>query len=157
MAGTQEGTDIFMAMKENYLISIKGKMELDGDNDSVELLTRGSFIHRNGNFFIRYTETEATGYGGNVTVVKIENGRKVSMTRRGTMPSELIVERGRRHVCHYDSPFGALSLGVAADEINSSLGAHGGELKFSYVLDADNVAISRNEVRITVKKSRPGI
>ena len=45
-------------MKEDYLITIHGTMEQDGESDSVKLMTRGSFVKRNGSFFISYKETE---------------------------------------------------------------------------------------------------
>ncbi len=140
-------------MREDYLINITGTMEQDGESDTVRLMTRGSFVRRNGQFFISYQETEATGYEGNVTTVRVETGNKVSMLRFGSQPSELVIERGRRHVCHYDSGYGVLSLGVAADEINNRLTDDGGELTFSYTLDAGDVQISRNEVKITVQEA----
>ena len=34
-------------MKEDYLITIHGTMEQDGESDSVKLMTRGSFVKRN--------------------------------------------------------------------------------------------------------------
>ncbi|MEG2698985.1 MAG: DUF1934 domain-containing protein, partial [Ruthenibacterium sp.] len=66
-------------------------------------------------------------------------------------PSELVIEKGCRHVCHYDTGEGALSLGVSADEIQLKLTNCGGSLKFSYMLDVDAESISRNTVNITVK------
>ena len=115
-------------MKEDYLITIHGTMEQDGESDSVKLMTRGSFVKRNGSFFISYKETEATGYAG-----------------------QLVIEKGRRHVCHYETGHGSLSLGVAADEIHSRLSDEGGTVRFSYLLDMDTAAVSRNIVKITVK------
>ncbi len=139
-------------MKEDYLITIHGTMEQDGDSDSVELMTRGSFVRRGGSFFISYNETEATGYKGCVTTVKVsEDARKVSLMRFGPMPSSLVIEKGRRHVCHYDTGAGALSLGVAADEIVSNLHDEGGTVDFSYMLDVDAEELSRNLVHITVR------
>ena len=124
-------------MKEDYLITIHGTMEQDGESDSVKLMTRGSFVKRNGSFFISYKETEATGYAGCVTTVKVEDSHKVSMLRFGPAPSQLVIEKGRRH--------------VAADEIHSRLSDEGGTVRFSYLLDMDTAAVSRNIVKITVK------
>ena len=140
-------------MKEDYLISIKGTMEQDGEIDTIRLMTRGSFLRKNDSYFISYKETEATGYEGNVTTVKAEGPGKVSMLRHGSMPSQLVIERGRRHVCHYDNGYGVLSLGVAADEIKNLLTDAGGRLTFSYMLDSGDTQISRNEVKITVKEA----
>lgn len=140
-------------MKEDYLINIEGIMELPDDTDKVHLMTRGSFLRKNGSFFISYKETEATGYEGNITTVRVDPGGKVSMLRFGTAPSELVIEPGRRHVCHYDSGYGSLSLGVAADEIDNRLDEKGGHLSFSYTLDSGESQISRNRVNITVQEA----
>ena len=139
-------------MEEKYLITIKGTMEQDGQQESVELMTRGKFVQRNGAFYIVYEETEATGYAGCTTTVKLSSdARMVVMTRFGKVPSQLVIEKGVRHICHYETGFGSVSLGVAADEIAPELSEAGGRLRFSYTLDsgAENF-ISRNLVAITV-------
>ena len=43
-------------MKEDYLITIQGTMEQNGGSDSVQLMTRGSFVKRGGSFFITYKD-----------------------------------------------------------------------------------------------------
>ena len=138
-------------MREDYLITIDGTMEHDGETDNVRLMTRGSFGRRGGSYYITYQETEATGYQGCVTTVKVDGDDKVSMLRYGTAPSQLYIEKGRRHVCHYETGQGSLSLGVAADDIQSQLSEEGGRVLFSYYLDMDAQSISKNIVDITVK------
>lgn len=140
-------------MNEDFLINIEGTMEQEGDTEKVSLMTRGSFVLKNGSFFISYKETEATGYDGNITTVKVEPTGKVSMLRFGTMPSQLVIEPGRRHVCHYDSGYGVLSLGVAADEIDNRLSENGGNLMFSYTLDTGDAQVSYNQVKISVQEA----
>lgn len=138
-------------MREDYLITIRGTMEQDGESDKVELITRGNFVQRGRSYYITYQETEATGYKDCVTTVKVEGDEKVSMLRYGPAPSQLIIEKGRRHVCHYETGVGSLSLGVAADAIESRLTDKGGRVRFSYLLDVDTSSISRNVVDITVR------
>ena len=139
-------------MEENYLITIKGTMEQDGKSDTVELMTHGALVHKEGAYYIIYKETEATGYEGCTTTVKVaEDARKVSMLRFGKVPSQLIVEKGTRHLCHYETGYGAISLGVAADVIEHQLTDEGGRVQFSYTLDSGSEDfISRNLVDITV-------
>ena len=74
------------------------------------------------------------------------------MTRFGKNHSQLIIEKGTRHLCHYETGYGAVSLGVAADTIEHALTEQGGRLQFSYTLDsgAENF-ISRNLVDIAVE------
>ena len=68
-------------MREDYLITIRGIMEQDGESDEVELMTRGSFMKKGDHFYIVYKESQATGYQGCVTTVKVESEEKVSMIR----------------------------------------------------------------------------
>lgn len=141
-------------MDENYLITIRGTLEQGGEQDHVELMTRGALARKSGAYYIVYHETEATGYAGCTTTVRAEeDGRLVTMTRFGKAPSQLIIEKGTRHLCHYETGYGAISLGVAADEIDLALTEAGGRLKFSYTLDSGAESfISRNLVDITVER-----
>ena len=158
-------------MNEDFLIRIDGRMEQGDESDSVQLMTRGSFVRRGGSFFISYKESETTGYEGCTTTVKVaKDESKVSMTRFGPAAGQLVVEKGIRHLCHYDTGYGPMmigvsgdrvvselgDLGVAADEIHSRLTDEGGEVEFSYTLDADqNTILSRNLVKISVKRTGP--
>lgn len=141
-------------MQDNYLITIRGTMQQNGEEDSVELMTRGKFTQRGSAFYIVYEETEATGYAGCTTTVKASlDGQQVVMTRFGKMPSQLVIEKGIRHICHYETGYGSISLGVAADVIEHDLAETGGRLKFSYTLDSGGENfISRNLVDITVEQ-----
>ncbi|MEE0800664.1 MAG: DUF1934 domain-containing protein [Gemmiger sp.] len=143
-----------ITVEEKYLITVKGTMEQNGGNDTVELMTRGNFVQRGDSYYIAYAETEATGYAGCTTVVRVSrDARLVTMTRYGKVPSQLVIEKGIRHLCHYETGYGSISLGVAADVIEHRLSEDGGLLNFSYTLDSGaETMISRNLVEITVKK-----
>ena len=140
-------------MDEKYLITIKGTMEQGGHQETVELMTHGGFVKRDGNFFIMYRETEATGYEGCTTTVKLDRMGKVSMLRYGPMSSQLVIEKGRRHICHYDTGQGSITMGIAADEIVADLNERGGRLQFSYNLDINANLFSKNTVNITVREA----
>ena len=142
-------------MKKDYLICIDGVMEREGEteHERVQLKTRGGFVHKDGSFFISYEESETTGYAGCTTTVKAaQDSSRVAMLRYGPAASQLIIEKGVRHVCHYETGMGTLSLGVAADEIACQLTPNGGILKFSYTLDSGTQELSRNLVTVTVTK-----
>ena len=116
-------------------------------------MTRGSFVRRGGSYYISYRETEATGYEGCTTTVKLDRMGKVSMLRYGPMPSQLVIEKGRRHICHYDTGQGSITMGIAADEIVADLNERGGRLQFSYNLDINANLFSKNTVNITVREA----
>ena len=149
-------------LKEDYIIRIKSRIEQHIDEpmedeekeEFVELMPRGQFVQKGGSYYITYKETETTGYEGCTTTVKVaDDARKDSLLSYGKQSSQLLIAKGTRHLCHYETGYGAVSLGVAADVIEHALSEEGGKLKFSYTLDsgAENF-ISRNLVDITVDK-----
>lgn len=150
-------------INEDFLIRVDGRMEDarskggQPENDSVQLMTKGSLTFRGGNCYIAYQETEATGFAGCTTTIKIAlDGSQVNMIRYGKAPAHLVIEKGVRHVCHYDTGVGAMTLGVAADEIECALTEHGGTARFSYVLDMEPMgALSHNYVTLHVSPVQP--
>lgn len=140
-------------MQEDYIITISGFMNQNGEKDSIELVTRGNFIIKKDKYFICYKNTEESGLGDTTTTVKVESKDKISLIRFGNMPSHLIVEKGKRHVCHYDTGFGVMNLGIATSEVHNNLTENGGNLEFSYTLDSDNRQISNNVVKIMVQEA----
>lgn len=143
-----------MSKNDNYLISVTGIQEVDGEKDSIELTTVGSYmINNRGNKYIGYKEydEENPSISSN-NVVKVENDDKVTIIRNGGQQTRLILERGKRHQCHYRTIMGDLMIGVFTDSITSNLDDKGGKLHVSYELDFNNEFISKNEFYIDVKE-----
>lgn len=139
-------------MKKDVLIEIKGVYRQDGDEDQIELLTTGSYYKRNGHYYIAYDESEATGFEGTHTVLKVEDSDRVTLLRTGTAKSQLIIERGIRHQCHYDTGFGPMTIGVSGDRVVSTLSDQGGRLEFTYSLDVNTLLASENSISINVRE-----
>ncbi len=74
------------------------------------------------------------------------------MIRNGMQRSQLVMERGKRHLCHYGTEYGNAIIGVLTDQIVSSLKENGGRVDFNYTLDIDGALASENTVRINVKE-----
>ena len=139
-------------MKKDVYISIRGIQAIDGDRDVTELFTQGRFYRRNNSYYITYDESEATGYEGSKTTLKVEGSRKVTLTRSGAVRSHLIGEAGERNIGHYGTAGGELIIGVNTRLIRSSLTDAGGDLRFSYSLDVNSSLVSENEVYVNVKE-----
>lgn len=139
-------------MKKDVLIEIKGIYRQADDEDRIELLTTGSYYKKDGNYHIAYDESEATGYDGTHTILKVEDGDRVTLSRTGAAKSQLIIEQGVRHQCHYDTGFGSMMIGVSGDKVVSALDDHGGKLEFSYSLDINTSLASENSVYVYVRE-----
>lgn len=141
-------------MQKDVLVSITGTViSEEGAPDVIELVTAGRYYKRNGKYYIRYLESEATGFAGVTTTVKVEGNQAVTLTRSGSAASRLILEQGKRHLCQYDTGVGQMLVGISGCQIHSALDELGGELEFRYMLDVNSNLISRNEVRISVKEA----
>ncbi|MEA4912790.1 MAG: DUF1934 domain-containing protein [Oscillospiraceae bacterium] len=138
----------------NCVITIRGTQRADGDTDRQSLSTLGRYYKENGAYCISYTESEATGYQGSVTTLRVEEERRVTMLRTGAVAAELTLEKGRKHMCHYDTDFGSFILGVHADAIENKLTDKGGRLRLRYSLDLNATALSENELDITVRENK---
>ncbi len=138
--------------RDNYIISIDGKQTVDNNSDTLCLLTHGSFSKKDGKYYIGYSESEATGFEGHYTTLEIEDQNKVTLRRDGKIGSELIIEKGKKHICHYVTDYGGMFVGIRAHTIQNNLDDNGGSLKLKYNLDINSSEISTNELNITVSE-----
>lgn len=137
------------------LISIKGTvLAEDAPPDVIELITAGRYYSKDGKRFISYRESEATGLDGVTTTLTVEGDECVTLVRSGASQSRLIIERGKRQLCHYGTDYGSLMVGISGCHIVSKLDDGGGELSFNYTLDVNSSTVSRNEVSISVREAK---
>lgn len=144
-------------MKTNeYLIEILGTQQLDEeDKDIVEVTTIGKYtVAPTGNRFIKYTEYDRDDPRiSQSTTIKISNNQQITITRDGHYASQLLLEVGKRHQCHYSTPAGAMIIGVYTHKMDIGLDENGGKMSVAYTLDFDSCVVSENTFKITVSKN----
>ena len=133
------------------LIKITGTQLVDGEKDVIEVTTTANYNKENEKYYILYDESEATGFPGAKTTVEYEpNDGRVTMSRTGPTPSQLIVEESRRHQCSYDTGYGTLMIGISGKKIKSTLDGTSGNIFFAYDLDVETSLTSENCVAIEI-------
>lgn len=139
-------------MKENYLINVLGTQDIGGEKDSIELTTAGDYRFHSSKTVIQYREydSENPKYSC-LNTVEVE-GDTVTVIKDFPGESRLVLQKGRRHQCHYSTMFGDLIVGVYADSFKNSLTEKGGELYVSYSLDFNGGLVSKNEIHIKVQE-----
>ena len=139
----------------NALITIKSVMR-EGEGEGVnetEVITAGSYRKIKSGYELKYDETDATGFEGCKTTLKILDGSRIEFVRTGACGSELCIERGKKNFCLYGTPFGEMTLGCQAKNVESKLTDLGGKVSASYVLDINSTLIGDYDLEIEVKKS----
>ena len=143
-------------MEENVIISIKGSQLYEGqDPDVTELVTAGTLRREQEGYTIAYQETELTGLEGTTTKLRIE-GPRVTLLRQGSVNSQMIFEVGRKHLSMYETPYGALAVGIETRRLKNTVDEAGGDLEIDYAIEIDNLLAGKSLFQLNGKK-KPGL
>lgn len=141
-------------LNEDFWISIVGKQKYEDDEGVIMVDTVGSYTKKGKVRYIAYKEYDDDNPGvSHTAVLKIEDDKVVTMSKAGT-GTHLILEKGRRHSCLYDTAMGQLSMGVFTSELKNELTDSGGRLRVHYTLDIDSCLSSKNELSIEVRSGK---
>ena len=141
-------------MDKPVIISIKGLQSYeDKDNEAVELITEGRLTgDLDTGYTISYQESRLTGLEGTLTTFQIEKDR-ITLLRVGEVNSQMVFEKGRRHLSLYETPYGALTVGVDTHKARSTIGETGGEIEIDYAIEIDHAVAGENFFQINVRES----
>ena len=144
-------------MEKEVVISIKGMQQYEGAlPDAVELVTAGRLARDGTGYTLSYQESELTGLDGTLTTIQVD-GEQVTLMRVGEFNSQLVFQEGRRHLSVYNTPYGAMSVGVHTRHLLAELSDRGGDIEVDYSIEVDHTLAGRNIFRIRVKESEGGL
>ena len=131
-------------------ISIKGAPAMaDSDDDAYELMTDGEYVLENGISTFSYLESELTGLGGSRTVFNVEPD-KVVLRRGDGSGEEMVFSENLKHHFLYETPYGAVTMGIDTHSIKNHMHKEGGSLEIRYDIKVDNIAVSENLFSINI-------
>ncbi len=138
-------------MERKIFMTLKSINWIKKDSTTTELNSEGVIrLLDNGDIEVSYEESAATGFSGATTFITASGNSLVSMKRIGNAPSLLTIEDGKRHLCHYGTPYGDINMGIYAHNIDNKLTFDGGDLYFKYTIDVNGSYVSDNEIFLHV-------
>lgn len=140
-------------MKKDVILKMRSVQTVNGESSETELLTDGVFSIAKGVCTVRYSESEATGFEGSDTELSCTGDALASIKRSGSFNSHLMLETGKKHYCHYNTPFGDMVVGITTNSIKNSLGSQGGSVYLNYSVDINSSFLSDNEIFIDISLS----
>ena len=145
-------------MDKSVIISIRGVQTLNDDPPGViELVTEGRLMDcGDAGYTLSYQESEITGLEGTLTTFQVEPDC-ITLMRMGESNSQMVFQPGRRHFSMYDTPYGALSIGVNTKKMRADLDENGGEIEIDYAIEIDHAVAGENTFRIDVREKGPAI
>lgn len=137
-------------MEKDVLINLTSINTIDNEPTRTDLTTTGIFKTIDGGYQLRYEESEVTGFKGSTTYLSVFGSSLVNLRRIGTAPSDLTLEKGKKHHCHYGTPYGEFIMGIYTHGIVNNVDENGGELYFKYTVDINSSLVSDNEIYIKI-------
>ena len=143
-------------MEKDVVISIKGMQKYEGaDPDTIELVTEGRLSRDEGGYTLTYQESELTGLDGTLTTIQVE-GEQVTLMRVGEFNAQMVFQQGRRHLSMYNTPYGAMAIGVNTRRLLTDLNDQGGDIEIDYAIEVDHALAGHNIFRINVRAAEQG-
>lgn len=142
-------------MKEDYLVTIVTRQEVEGEKDVLEVTTHADLQGEGDDYIICYSETEDDG-GESRTELHVVNDNSVTVKRQGSINTYMVIEKGVRNISHHVTPYGSFSMGVNALSIESDITGKGGKLRFRYATDIEMnpLGIIEFDITLTQKNRR---
>ena len=141
-------------MEKDVVISIKGIQKYENtDPDVIELVTAGRLTRVGKSYTLSYQESELTGLEGTLTTIQVD-GEQVTLMRVGEFTSQMVFQEGRRHLSMYNTPYGAMAIGVNTRHLLADLTDQGGDIEIDYAIEIDHALAGRNVFQIKVSENQ---
>lgn len=138
-------------MTEEVILSIKGMQILEqNQEDQVEMVTHGSYLHKDGKHYIRYEEVMEGMEGTIQSLIKVdENGMEV--TKRGLTNVHMVFEKSKKNMTYYDTPFGNLLVGISATGVDVKTSEKNIDVVVNYALDVNYEHLADCTINMNIK------
>ena len=140
---------------QDVMLTIKTTQEVDGGEETTELITRACMQAEGQAVTLTYRETQEDG-SPMTTTIWADLSRspvQVELARIGTHDSRMTVEQGKRHHSLYAIGPCEFALGVYGELVDCRLNERGGRLRMRYTLDINAAYAGRNTLDISVNQT----
>ncbi|MBR0443427.1 MAG: DUF1934 domain-containing protein [Clostridia bacterium] len=136
-------------------------LDEDGNPDEVqesEMFCNGRLRLTDDEFSLTYEETELTGMEGTQSQLSFRFAERglVTMLRTGAVKTALVFEKGKRHLCVYQTPYMPFEVCVYTLKVDNRLMMGGdradGVLELDYIVEIHGARAERCRMRLEIKE-----
>lgn len=154
-------TSLREASNESFFNQMLGGEEMDIFDDEpiqedevegpLELFSEGELYITDERVIIAYDESELTGMEGSSTQVRFErnNPGLVTMMRSGSISTILVFEKGKRHICTYQTEYMPFEICVNTKEVRNTL-LDNGKMELDYIVEIRGAQAERTQFTIEI-------
>ncbi|MCG8542216.1 MAG: DUF1934 domain-containing protein [Clostridia bacterium] len=136
---------------KDVILKIKGTQLPSGaQEDVIELITEGKVYNKNNAKYLVYEESELSGMEGCTTTLKITDD-KIEMKRFGNATSQLVFEKGKRHVTNYSTPYGNFRMEILTKKLEFDINQEEkGTISLEYRMSLQGLSEGTNKLDIEI-------
>ena len=142
-------------MTKDVLVSVKGTRLMGDGDDTVEVITAGTYYEKNSRHYILYDEVTEGMSGHTSNVIKVgENSLEI--TKRGLTNARLVVEKGKRHRTVYQTPFGGIELALTGQNLEVTETEKSIDIRAEYVLEINEENLAECTIEMNIRPREAG-
>ena len=154
-------TSLREASDDSFFNQILGDEPFDMDDEDIEqeeeeqgpieMFSEGELYVTEERVIIAYDESELTGMEGSHTQVRFERSHPglVTMMRHGTVNTILVFEKGKRHICTYQTEYMPFEICVFTKEVRNTL-LTDGRIELDYIVEIRGAQAERTKFTIEI-------
>ena len=132
---------------ENIVVPLAEK----GAPEHSEMTVEGAYHDDGTRVAISYDESAATGMEGSRATISFQKSEPglISMLRTGSVKTALLFERGRRHICVYQTPLAPFEVCVQTSTVKNAVEAMG-TLDLDYMVELKGAQAEHTRMKIII-------
>ncbi|MBR3845463.1 MAG: DUF1934 domain-containing protein [Clostridia bacterium] len=130
---------------------LEDEPEEEEEQGPIEMFSEGELYVTEERVIIAYDESELTGMEGSHTQVRFERSQPglVTMMRHGTVNTILVFEKGKRHICTYQTEYMPFEICVLTKEVRNTLLTNG-RIELDYIVEIRGAQAERTQFTIEI-------
>lgn len=142
-------------MTKDVLVSVKGTQFMGEENDTIEIITAGTWYEKNGKQYLLYDESIGENGDSTRNTVKVWPD-KVEVTKKGLVDSHMTFECGKKHMANYMTPVGLIVLGITTSFMEIKQDEKKLHIAITYSLEMNGEYVSGCSLELTASSRGEG-
>ncbi|MBR4168392.1 MAG: DUF1934 domain-containing protein [Lachnospiraceae bacterium] len=137
-------------MTKDVMISVSGiQFGPDVDGEKVEVITKGNYYKKKNKHYLLYDEITEGIDGVTKNTVKFDENA-FQLTKSGVTNVNMLFEENKRNITNYITPFGSITIGIDAHNIEVIETDEQIRIRIDYALDVNYEHLANCEIRMDI-------
>ena len=137
-------------MTKDVMISVSGiQFGPDVDGEKIEVITKGNYYKKKNKHYLLYDEFTEGIEGVTKNTVKFDENA-FQLTKSGVTNVNMLFEENKRNITNYITPFGSITIGIDAHNIEVTETEEQIRIRIDYALDVNYEHLANCEIHMDI-------